>query len=411
MQGRCVPSFCNQRHAAAGRPHPPSFWVVPELLKRLFGKFAGTAPATDAQVAARVDALYADASAVWQGNRHATAAARAADAIALDATLPALHYLQGCALFALERNDAAAAAMQRCLALRPAYPLVLNAEAHAALALARADIARGIAPASEPHYAGAPQRVSVIVCSVTPAKFQRVSDHYHRLLEGVPHEIIGIHDARSLCEGYNRGMRQASGDLLVFSHDDIEIHSADFADILQNRLQSHELIGVAGTTQLAGTGWIYDRWPHMHGQVGMPPDHGGTGIVVTPYHMRGSVTPGAQALDGVLFACRRELALDLAFDEATFDGWHLYDFDFSFRAWRAGRPGAVCHDILLAHASRGGFGPEWLRYADRFIAKHRHALGPIASLGSPEPPQLAAMLLRSTEEWRLFTTHLCARQD
>ena len=110
-------------------------------------------------------------------------------------------------------------------------------------------------------------------------------------------------------------------------------------------------------------------------------------------------------------ACRRELALDLAFDEATFDGWHLYDFDFSFRAWRAGRPGAVCHDILLAHASRGGFGPEWLRYADRFIAKHRHALGPIASLGSPEPPQLAAMLLRSTEEWRLFTTHLCARQD
>ena len=92
------------------------------MLKRLFGKFTGAAPAADAQVAARVDALYADASAVWQGNRHATAAARAADAIALDATLPALHYLQGCALFALERNDAAAAAMQRCLALRPAYP-------------------------------------------------------------------------------------------------------------------------------------------------------------------------------------------------------------------------------------------------------------------------------------------------
>ncbi len=380
-------------------------------MKRLFGKFAGTAAATDAQIAARVDALYAEASAAWQGNQHATAVDRAADAIALDPTLPALHYLQGCALFALERHNEAAAAMQRCLALHPAYPLVLNAEAHAALSLARSDIARGMAPASEPPYRGGPQRISVIICSITPQKFERVSTHYHRLLDGVPHEIVGIHDARSLCEGYNRGMRQATGDLLVFSHDDIEIASPDFADKLRNRLQDHELIGVAGTTQLAGRGWIYDRWPHMHGQVGMPPDDGSMGIIVTPYRMRGAVTPGAQALDGVLLACRRELALDLAFDEATFDGWHLYDFDFSFRAWRAGRAGTVCHDLLLVHASKGGFGPDWLRYAARFIEKHRDALGPIESLGTTELPQLPAVLLRSTAEWRLFTAHLCARED
>ncbi len=372
---------------------------------------AGREGGKDQERAKRVDALYAEAAAAWQRDDHACAVARTKAAIALDDSLPALHYLHGIALLALERHDDAADAMERCLALRPAYPLVLNAEAHAALARAHADLARGKAPANEPPYAGPTQRISVIICSITPQKFERVSTHYHRLLEGVPHEIIGIHDARSLCEGYNRGLRKATGDLLVFSHDDIEIHSPDFADKLRNHLQDHELIGVAGTTRIAGKGWIYDRWPHMHGQVGMPPDEGATGIIVTPYHTRGTVTPGAQALDGVLLACRRELALDLAFDETTFDGWHLYDFDFSFRAWRAGRAGAICNDLLLSHASRGGFGPDWLRYAARFIEKHRDALGPITTLGATEPPQLPAVLLRSTVEWRLFAAHLCARED
>jgi hypothetical protein len=394
------------------------------MLKRLFGKLGGgaaqaspaqsttvqsaNAPAT-ADIAARVDALYAEAAQAWQQDDHATAAARTSAAIALDATLPALHYLQGCALFALGRNDEAAQALDRCLALQPSYPLVLNAETHAALARARGDIRRGIAPPDEPRYAGPPQKVSVIICSITPEKFARVSANYRSLLQEVPHEIIGIHDARSMCEGYNRGLRQATGDLLVFSHDDIEILAPDFADRLRNRLRQYALVGVAGTTQLAGRGWVYARWPHIHGQVGMPPDSGG-GIAVTAFHMRGEATAGAQALDGLLLACRREVALDLQFDEATFDGWHLYDFDFSFRAWRAGMATAVCHDFLVVHASKGSFGADWLRYAQRFIAKHRDALGEVESLGEAEPPQLASVLLQSVPEWRLFTGHMCARR-
>lgn len=374
------------------------------------GHDAGPAGDT-AAIAERVDALYAAAAAAWQRSDHSTAASLAAQAIELDDSLPAVHYLQGCALFALGRNEEAAVAHERCLALAPPFPLVLNAETHAALAAARADLARGRNPCTEQPHTGATKRVSIIICSITPQKFDRVCANYRRLLDGVPVEIIGIHDARSMCEGYNRGLQKATGDLLVFSHDDIEICAPDFADRLRNRLAVHDLVGVAGSTKLAGSGWVYSRWPHIHGQVGMPPDAGNDGIAVTAFHMRGAATTGAQALDGLFLACRREVAEALRFDENTFDGWHLYDFDFSFRASRAGYGTAVCHDFLPIHASRGSFGPDWLRYAQRFLAKHRDALGTTDTLGEHEPPQLASVLVRSVDEWRLFTEHMCARTD
>lgn len=379
------------------------------MLKKWLGR--GAKPDAPADLAARVDALYAQAAEAWQRDEHSAAASLAGQAIALDATLPALHYLQGCALLELGRHGESAAALERCLALRPAYPLVLNAETQAALARARGDLARRVAPQREPAFTGAAQRVSVIMNSITPAKFERVSANFNRLLEGVPHEIIGIHDARSMCEGYNRALRQATGDILVFSHDDIEILAPDFADRLRNRLQQFALAGVAGTTKLAGEGWVYARWPHIHGQVAMPAEGNAGGLAVTAFHMRGPATPDAQAVDGLLFACRRHVAEAIGFDEATFDGWHLYDFDFSFRAWRAGHATAVCHDFLVVHASRGSFGPEWLGYAQKFIAKHRDALQSVESLGENQPPELASVGIGSVDEWRLFTQHMCARQE
>jgi len=56
-------------------------------------------------------------------------------------------------------------------------------------------------------------------------------------------------------------------------------------------------------------------------------------------------------------------------DEATFDGFHFYDLDFSYRAHRAGLRLAVSTDILLLHASEGRFEEEWKRYAQRFMDK------------------------------------------
>ena len=71
--------------------------------------------------------------------------------------------------------------------------------------------------------------VSVIVCSIDDAKLAAVTANYRERLAGTAHEIVAIRDARSLAEAYNRAARAAKGDLLVFSHDDVEHLREDFA--------------------------------------------------------------------------------------------------------------------------------------------------------------------------------------
>jgi hypothetical protein len=71
--------------------------------------------------------------------------------------------------------------------------------------------------------------ISVLICSINAAKYARVTASYERLLASYPHEIIGIHDARSLAEGYNRAVQASRGEWLLFSHDDVEIVSSDLA--------------------------------------------------------------------------------------------------------------------------------------------------------------------------------------
>jgi GT2 family glycosyltransferase len=138
-------------------------------------------------------------------------------------------------------------------------------------------------------------------------------------------------------------------------------------------MQHHDLVGVAGSTRLAGNAWLYADWTHVHGQIGMP-GSGARQTIVTAFQMHGDATEGAQMLDGVMMAARRDLWQAQPFDQDTFDGWHLYDFDFSFSAHRAGRRVAVAHDLLVVHESTGNFGPAWQAYARKFIAKHGIAI-------------------------------------
>ena len=66
--------------------------------------------------------------------------------------------------------------------------------------------------------------------------------------------------------------------------------------------------------------------------------------------------------------------LDERWDQETFDGWHGYDADFSFRAHLAGfRLGVAC-DIAISHASVGHVGQDWMKYAERFSQKHKAVL-------------------------------------
>ncbi len=217
---------------------------------------------------------------------------------------------------------------------------------------------------------------SIIICSIDACKFAQVSQCYEHLLAGTVFEIIGIHDATSLSEGYNRGIKRARGNILVFSHDDILILDQAFAAKVELRIASgFQLLGFAGTTQLSDGYWWAAGPKHMRGVVAHAISNRRQ-IALNVYGVTDSeVEEDIQALDGLCFVASRESVDALAFDTETFDGFHLYDLDFSFSAHLLGLRIGVMTDVAIIHMSPGVMGQDWQRYRQRFVTKHASSLG------------------------------------
>lgn len=237
--------------------------------------------------------------------------------------------------------------------------------------LARDDRANARAPLPPPPAGdrAAPRSFSFVICSIEPAKFASVSRTIAARFARHDHEVIRVNDASSLCEGYARGLARAGGDAVVFCHDDIDLVAPDAADRLAAHLAGHDLVGVAGTTRVTGPAVFWSGHPHIHGWMThrLP---GEADYEVSFSSLATPVVAGMQAIDGVLMACRRDVALDVGFDATTFDGFHLYDLDFSYRAHLAGRSLAVACDLGIVHASKGRFDGAWERSARRFRDKY-----------------------------------------
>ena len=348
-----------------------------------------------------VEALYQRAAAAFYAGDWEQGAAIAGQALAWEPALPALHYLLGCCRLAQEQHAAALQSFTSCLELQPKQPLLAETRARQALCRARIDLANRKAAAIEPLAAQRRQSVSVLICSADRQRVAQAEAMYRRLLAELPYEAIVIGDARSLAEGYNRALLQARHDIVVFTHDDVEIASPDFAARLLRALDRHDLIGLAGTRKLVGGAWHAAGYPHVAGQVGK---REGSGYAVSLYGVAERETKGLLALSGPLLATRRETALRLGFDQATFDSRQLYDLDFSLRASQEGLDCASCNDILGVHRSQDSYDEHWLKYAQRLFAKHRDRLGQMQNVTLR--PELVSLELRSAEEWRLLTEHL-----
>jgi GT2 family glycosyltransferase len=132
-------------------------------------------------------------------------------------------------------------------------------------------------------------------------------------------------------------------------------------------LASFDIVGVAGTTLLYCAAWHYAGPPHIFGQVANPDPTGK--ITVNIFGAPFPVIRDIQAIDGLFMAARRSVFATLSFDSATFDGFHHYDVDFSYGAFRAGRRLAVVNDICVLHASVGNYNQVWHHYAMKFQQK------------------------------------------
>lgn len=250
-------------------------------------------------------------------------------------------------------------------------------------------------------------KISIIICSVDPVKARAIDAHYQSLLAGHRHDIIAIHDARSLAEAYNRGVDLADGDVIIFSHDDIEfLDPASWLSRLKAHLAEFDLIGLAGTNRLVASNWAAAGPPHTFGQVGELDGK------VAPYRVLlcavpMPVIPDMQAVDGLFMAAHRRVLEAVRFDAETFDGFHGYDLDFSFRAHLAGFRVAVAADLPVLHASQGNFDQKWQHYAQRFAAKHANRLPAFkarpfrhAVVGAQTKQELLEILIAPRTQWR-----------
>lgn len=224
------------------------------------------------------------------------------------------------------------------------------------------------APAARPF-------ISVVICSVDQAKFAAASRSFARALGDWGHELVGIHDARSLAEAYNRALRACRGEIVVFSHDDVEVLSPGLGGALARAFEQADVVGIVGTERLAGPAWGWAGREPARGRIVQPATQG-EGLELHVFGVPGGVATGLQALDGVFLAVRREQALALGFDEQAYDGFHLYDIDFTYRAFRQGLRVGVTPEVLLRHDSRGGFDERWSSYANRFRARFPALSGP-----------------------------------
>ena len=240
--------------------------------------------------------------------------------------------------------------------------------------------------------------VSIVICSIDDARHERAVALYRRLFAAVRHEIVSIRNARSLAEAYNWALRHSVADVVVLSHDDVDILAPDFAVRLFGRLQAFDVVGVAGSTRSDGPAIGWSGHPHLRGWIThrVPDSIHWQVDVLDPRPVAGDIV----LLDGVLLAGKRDAFQAVPFDDVNFDGFHLADLDWSYRAAKAGARLGVVGDLLLVHASRGNYDATWQRYADRFCRKHDAGRSP------PAPSSFFGASLDNPEQVRAFFGYL-----
>jgi tetratricopeptide (TPR) repeat protein len=214
--------------------------------------------------------------------------------------------------------------------------------------------------------------IGIVACSDDDVQFEAMKTSYDGALSDWPHHIVRITGAASLAEGYTRGAAAATDEILIFSHDDVEVLAADFGERLVRRLAECDVLGIAGATRAIGAAWPFAGWPFLHGLVIYPEQ---AGYRVSVYSRTAPLARGMRVMDGVFLAMRREVALTIGWDAQTCDGFHGYDVDFTLRAAKAGLRLAVATDLGIVHRSYGSFDERWESAARKLIARHPELRG------------------------------------
>lgn len=219
--------------------------------------------------------------------------------------------------------------------------------------------------------------ISIIVSSINEE--QNVA--FRRNIEetiGVEYELL-IHDncqtGWGLCQLYNEYAARSRYDILCFFHEDIIFHTQDWGKILVSFFCGHPeagVVGFAGSTIKTQhiTGWgSYRRAKRMH-MIQHFPDGRVRELFANPDSEEFSPVV---LIDGLALITTKKVWSEHPFDEQLFQGFHLYDLDFTMQVAQH-YTNYICHTICVEHFSNGSYTKEWFDESEKFHGKWKDRL-------------------------------------
>jgi glycosyltransferase involved in cell wall biosynthesis len=183
----------------------------------------------------------------------------------------------------------------------------------------------------------------------------------------------------SLTEIYNKALKEAKNNIIVFSHDDVIFEEADnWGKKIIQHFQNSDfgILGKAGTTSLTESGRWWDQPYLMVGEVWHQQTDQKTGQVVAweckySGNFRDKIIETI-LVDGLFFAVHRK-RIKKEFDE-NIKGFHFYDIDFSFANYIEGVKVGVIFNMKITHKSIGMTDIEWESNRMKFVNKWKDLL-------------------------------------
>lgn len=224
--------------------------------------------------------------------------------------------------------------------------------------------------------------ISIIICSANNELLASAKINIEKTI-GVPFEVLSYENSKGefgICSIYNKGAKAAKFDILCFMHEDLDIKTADWGEVVLQSFKENENLGVMGVVgcsykTLAPSGWeaqslerklLFYNYIQRYKFSDTPSVH----FIENPDNARISKVV---SVDGMWFCTRKTIFDEFSFDEKLFKGFHCYDLDFCFQVGRKYAV-AVTFEILIEHFSEGNFKEDWWTDTIRLHRKWRKAL-------------------------------------
>jgi GT2 family glycosyltransferase len=185
-----------------------------------------------------------------------------------------------------------------------------------------------------------------------------------KFLKPLEIEFIKIKEASSMAQGYNRGLEKATGELLIFCHEDLEF-TKPIGELLVEKLSEDNsgFVGPAGAYYYRIPAW----WDRQNGLSGEVWHTHGYKMWKTSYGEFRQVV----ALDGLFLATRRDSINRIGGFDENLNAFDFYDIEATVSMHQKGLINQTL-DLGIIHKSLGtGFQEEnWRKGWEYFQHKH-----------------------------------------